>query len=140
MDLFESTTTAQGLVEEDLVGTVAKEDLVGTMQLDIAKAMRRLLENKNISLVVKVFFEKKGQPMSFGELQQETQLKRNDLNHALLGMKEIGLVTQLKDRKYALTLYCATILKAMNQINSEFMQNRTKMHLPVKLNLTARDN
>jgi hypothetical protein len=146
MNLLESTTNMpEPVLQEDLVAAITnmpepvlQEDLVATMKLNVAKAMRRLLENKNVSLVVRALV-KKG-PMSFGELKQETQLERNDLNHALLEMKTIGLAIQLEDKKYSLTLYCATILKAMNEIGKEFREKGAEMLLPVKLSLITSNN
>ena len=93
----------------------------GNRQCDIAKAMRRLLDNKNILFVIRALV--KGglvRPMNFGELLQDTQLSRNDLNHALLDMKNIGLIIQLSDKKYAITQYCATLLKALDEIKKDF--------------------
>jgi len=106
---------------------LSQKDLVASAQYNIAKPIRRLLENKNISSVVKALL--KG-PMSFGELSEETQLKRNDLNHALLEMKSIGLAVQLEDKKYSLTVFCCVIMEAMATIKEEFKKRREDMLLP----------
>lgn len=109
-------------------GVVSQRDLVATAQYDIAKAIRRLLENRNINKVVEALIKR---PMGFSELREETKLKTNDLNHALLEMKNIGLVTQLNDKKYSRTIFCTVILEAMQQIKENFAAKKESMFLPV---------
>lgn len=105
-------------------------EYMGARQCDIAKGIRRLLDNKNVLLVVRILVEKG--PMKFGDITGGTQLSRSDLNHALQEMKDIGLIVQLESKEYSLTQYCATLLKGLEIITDDFKKNQDGMFLPIR--------
>jgi len=57
-------------------------------------------------------------PLTFAELQIDTNLTINLLNHALHEMKKTNLVMQI-DKRYYLTKYCVLLLEAINRLRIE---------------------
>ena len=107
--------------EVDPVGSsVSKDELIrATINIDIAQALRKFT-NKNIMLVAKALRLKIS--LTFGELQKDTGLSTNILNHTLHEMKKVNLVIQV-DKRYYLTKYCALLLDAINRLRIEVQSN-----------------
>jgi DNA-binding HxlR family transcriptional regulator len=84
------------------------------------KAIRKL-SSENSMAVVKALCDG---GKTFRELQAETGLLVNDLNHTLYDMKQIGLVTQLGEKKgertYNLTSYCVLLLDSIKGLQGAF--------------------
>lgn len=91
------------------------EVIRATINLDIMKALRKFT-NKNTMLVAKALRTKNS--LTFGELQKETNLSANILNHTLHEMKKTDLVIQV-DKQYYLTKYCVVLLDAISRLRTE---------------------
>ncbi|MDD5700657.1 MAG: hypothetical protein PHU23_01290 [Dehalococcoidales bacterium] len=87
---------------------------------DLWIIIRKLASNKKaIGLIVLLANAPNG--MSFGDLKKKTGMDTNDINHTLLGLREIGLIIQDEDsKKYSITEYCAAILYTFRRINNSF--------------------
>jgi DNA-binding HxlR family transcriptional regulator len=105
------------LKEVDPVSSnVSNDELIrATINIDIAQALRKFT-NKNIMLVAKALHLKIS--LTFGELQKDTGLSTNILNHTLHEMKKVNLVIQV-DKRYYLTKYCVLLLDAINRLRME---------------------
>lgn len=82
---------------------------------ELWKSIRRLT-NKDILIIVMIL-EK--EPYSFGEIKKKTQFDSNTVNHALIALKDLGLVIQKEDKRYYPTKYCQIILNALRTIKNE---------------------
>jgi len=82
--------------------------------------IRKLASNKKaIDLIVLLADAPNG--MSFGDLKKKTGMDTNDINHTLLGLKDIDLIIQDEDsKKYSITEYCAAFLYTFRRINESF--------------------
>jgi predicted transcriptional regulator len=57
--------------------------------------------------------------MTFGELKKKTGWDSNDINHALISLKENGLIIQSEDsKKYEVTQYCIALLATFTRLNN----------------------
>lgn len=83
-------------------------DLAGRKTCDVSKAMSKLYKysSKNIA---KILYDGRS-GLGFGDLQTETGLTRNKLNHELISMRNMDLV-KLVDGRYYLTWYGALLLE-----------------------------
>jgi len=85
---------------------------------DLWVVIRKLAENKKAMLFIELLA---GNPegMSFGELKKKTGMDSNDINHTLLGLKNLGLVIQDEEnKKYSITMYCAAFLATFSRLNT----------------------
>jgi hypothetical protein len=94
------------MVVGDLAGTGV--DLAGRKTCDVSKAMSKLYKNSSKNIARILYEDRSGQ--GFGDLQAETGLNRNKLNHELISMRNLDLV-KLVDGKYHLTWYGALLLE-----------------------------
>jgi hypothetical protein len=83
-------------------------DLAGRKTCDVSKAMSKLYKNSSKNIAKILYDDRGGQ--GFGDLQAETGLTRNKLNHELISMRNLDLV-KLVDGKYHLTWYGALLLE-----------------------------
>lgn len=75
---------------------------------DLWRAIRQL-SHEDKSMIVIILY-KKG-PLTFGELAQETEFPMNKLNHALIDLRKLDLIT-LIEKEYYLTTYCVAVLNS----------------------------
>lgn len=86
-----------------------------SIDMDVVWKALRKLSNKNINHVCKLLFyyEK-----TFSEIQEETGLTVNDVNHALYDLKQHNLVIMQGDKRgertYHLTSYCVILLETLD--------------------------
>ena len=82
------------------------------------KAIRKLSSENSMEVVRALC----GGGKTFGELQLETGLIINDLNHVLYDMKQMGLIIALGERKgerkYHLTSYCVILLDVIERLQN----------------------
>jgi hypothetical protein len=83
-------------------------DLAGRKTCDVSKAMSKLYKNSSKNIARILYEDRSGQ--GFGDLQAETGLNRNKLNHELISMRNLDLV-KLVDGRYHLTWYGALLLE-----------------------------
>jgi DNA-binding HxlR family transcriptional regulator len=86
---------------------------------EIWKSIRKLSGNKVAMLAVQTLLDN-GQ-MSFGELRKATCVDSNDLNHALIGLKDLGMIDQ-HAKKYCLTAYCVALLLTIRRLKVALVQ------------------
>ena len=87
---------------------VAGTDLAGRKTCDVSKAMGKLYKNSSNNIARILYDDRTGRV--FGDLQAETGLDRNKLNHELISMRNVDVV-KLVDGKYFLTWYGALLLE-----------------------------
>ena len=83
-------------------------DLAGRKTCDVSKAVSKLYKNSSKNIARILYENRSGQ--GFGDLQGETGLNRNKLNHELISMRNLDLV-KLVDGRYYLTWYGALLLE-----------------------------
>ena len=83
---------------------------------DLSKAIRKISNENARSIVASL----ETQPMTFGELHQNTGIQTNDLNRALYDMQQLDLVIPIGDkkgvRKYHLTKYGNVVKCALERL------------------------
>ncbi|HOO53098.1 MAG TPA: hypothetical protein PLM24_02450 [Methanothrix sp.] len=94
------------MVVGDLSG--AGLNLAGRKTCDVSKAMGKLYKNSTKNIARILYDGRSG--LAFGDLQAETGLTRNKLNHELISMRNLDLV-KLVDGRYYLTWYGALLLE-----------------------------
>lgn len=122
--MAEQISSTLGEMEVDpMNSSVSEEELIkATINIDIAQALRKFT-SKNIMLVAKALLIKGS--LTFGELQKDTELSTNLLNHALHEMKKVNFVMQI-DKRYYLTKYCVLLLEAINRLRIEVKNTSTE--------------
>lgn len=94
-----------------------------TINMDSLWKAFRKLSSENSMVVVRALY---GGGKTFGELQADTGLIVNDLNHILYDMKQMGLVTPQGERKgertYHLTSYCVILLDTIVDLKKELQR------------------
>jgi hypothetical protein len=86
----------------------AGPDLAGRKTCDVSKAVSKLYKNSSKNIARILYEGRNG--LEFGDLQAETGLTRNKLNHELIAMRNLDLV-KLVDGRYYLTWYGALLLE-----------------------------
>jgi hypothetical protein len=94
------------MVVGDLAGVGI--DLAGRKTCDVSKAMSKLYKNSSKNIARILYEDRAGQ--GFGDIQANTGLTRNKLNHELISMRNLDLV-KLVDGRYYLTWYGALLLE-----------------------------
>lgn len=94
------------MVVGDLAGVGI--DLAGRKTCDVSKAMSKLYKNSSKNIARILYEDRAGQ--GFGDIQADTGLTRNKLNHELISMRNLDLV-KLVDGRYYLTWYGALLLE-----------------------------
>ncbi len=85
---------------------------------DLWVIIRKLAENTKAMHFIGLLVETPD-GMSFGDLKKKTGMDSNDINHTLLGLKNLGLIIQDKEtKKYAITMYCAAFLATFRRFNT----------------------
>ena len=110
------SSTLSEMEADPMNSSVSEEELIkATINIDIAQALRKFT-SKNIMLVAKALLIKGS--LTFRELEKDTDLSTNLLNHALHEMKKVNFVMQI-DKRYYLTKYCVLLLEAINRLRIE---------------------
>ena len=91
---------------------VAGTDLAGRKTCDVSKAMGKLYKNSSKNIARILYNDRTGRV--FGDLQSDTGLDRNKLNHELISMRNLDVV-KLVDGKYFLTWYGALLLENVDR-------------------------
>lgn len=89
---------------------------------EIWRAIRKFA-NEDASKVARAL---RMEPMNFGELQNNTKLTPNELNHALHDMKTMGLIIQKKDKSYCLTTYSNVLINALQDLQAKLENENSK--------------
>ena len=88
--------------------SVASTELAGRRTCDVSKAMGKLYKNSS-KIIARILYDDRTGRV-FGDLQADTGLDRNRLNHELISMRNLDVV-KLVDGKYFLTWYGALLLE-----------------------------
>jgi transcription initiation factor IIE alpha subunit len=81
------------------------------------KVIRNLAATRKSMFVIESLVGTDG--MSFGELKKKTGMDSNDINHALISLKENGLIIQNEgSKKYEVTVYCIALLATFTRLNN----------------------
>jgi len=82
------------------------------------KVVRNLAANKKYLYVVEILVRTTN-GMTFGELKKTTGWDSNVINHALISLRENGLIVQNEEsKKYVVTRYCIALLATFTRLNN----------------------
>lgn len=90
----------------------------GLKQCDLWNAMRKFA-NHDIALIADVLYQ--DGPLSLGELRAKTDLTTNILNHNLIEMRNVDIVSKV-GKKYCLTKYGALLVESIERIKNDIFK------------------
>jgi DNA-binding HxlR family transcriptional regulator len=97
-----------------IISTAKKEINIDS----VCKSFKKVSNSKAAAVVRALRDDNKGK--TFRELQTETKLIVNDLNHAIYDMKQLNLIVTEGEKKgevkYRLTSYCVALLDAIDDL------------------------
>lgn len=91
---------------------VYKSKVKGTVTCDIWEALRKF-SNANIMQITETLYSEG--PLTLGDLRERTGITTNILNHNLIEMRRVDLVTKVGS-KYYLTKYGAVLFEGLGEV------------------------
>ena len=91
---------------------VYESKVKGTVTCDIWEALRKFA-NENIMLVTRILYSEG--PLTLGDIRERTGITTNILNHNLIEMRRVDLVTKVGS-KYYLTKYGAVLFEGLGEV------------------------
>lgn len=99
-------------VIENMSEEVYRSKVKGTVTCDIWEALRKFA-NANIMQITKTLYSEG--PLTLGDLRERTGITTNILNHNLIEMRRVDLVTKVGS-KYYLTKYGAVLFEGLGVV------------------------